>query len=313
MSFAHALLPFAQRKRLREALDRGEKLRVIEAHGGLSALIGAAASVPHGSGRRSFDGLWVSSLTSSAARGLPDVELHSIDRRLDTVTEVAALSGRPVIVDGDTGGEAVQFEYLCRKLEQIGVSAVIIEDKQVPKRNSLSADATHHLADPAVFARKIRRGRDARLSEDFLIFARLESLIAGLGVDDALDRAAIYLEAGADGLMIHSRDTSPERVFEFLERYEALCMRLGARRPIVCVPTAYDSVTSEELFARGADIVIYANHLLRSAAEAMQATCELLLTHDRGREASAGILPVSELLAIVGYKDALARDRASDR
>ena len=313
MSLQFSELPARQRGALFQALAAGQRIRVIESHNGLSALVGSRAAVGVGEDRREFDALWVSSLTSSASKGVPDVELVGLDRRLDTIAEIAMVTGKPLIVDGDTGGEAVQFEYQCRKLEQLGVSAVIIEDKRWPKRNSLSADAKHTLADPIQFAAKIRRGRAARLSNDLLVFARLESLIAGLGVDDALARARVYLEAGADGIMIHSRARAPAPIYEFLDRYQGLCAELGYRRPVVCVPTAYDSVTSEELFDRGADIVIYANHLIRSAVAAMQATCNALLTHDRGQDASAGITPVAELLDLVGYQAALERDRLSER
>ncbi|MCA9690742.1 MAG: isocitrate lyase/phosphoenolpyruvate mutase family protein [Myxococcales bacterium] len=311
MSLERAALPTHKRGALASALAAGRKLRAIEAHSGLSALVAGRAAVGEGPDRREFDAFWISSLTSSASKGIPDVELHGLDRRLDTIAEIALVTDKPLIVDGDTGGEPVQFEYTCRKLEQLGVSAVIIEDKCWPKRNSLSADANHVLAAPEGFADKIRRGRAARLGEDLLVFARLESLIAGLGVDDALLRARIYLDAGADGLMIHSRDRAPDPIFAFLDGYAELCSELGYRRPVVCVPTAYDGVTSTELFARGADIAIYANHLLRSAVSAMQSTCQALLAHDRGREASAAITPVAELLEIVGYKAALERDRTS--
>jgi phosphoenolpyruvate mutase len=313
MSLVHSRSPARRRGEFKAALDAGRKLRLIETFSGLSGLIGSTASVGEGDAQRSFDGLWISSFTSSASKGLPDVELTSLDGRLDTIAEIATVTGKPLIVDGDTGGEAVQFEYLCRKLDLLGASAVIIEDKGLPKRNSLSGDSEHRLDDPALFAEKISRGREARLSDDFLVFARLESLIAGLGVDDALRRARIYLAAGADGILIHSRDKTPERVFEFFAAYQKLCDELGARKLLACVPTAYDMVTSVELFKRGADMVIFANHLLRAAVKAMQATCETLLAHDRGHEASVHITPVAELFGLVGFQDAIARDNAFRR
>jgi phosphoenolpyruvate phosphomutase len=173
-------------------------------------------------GSAQFDGIWISSLTSSAARGLPDMEMYILERRLELIEEVSNVSDRAIVVDGDTGGDASMFEYLCVRLEAMGISCVVIEDKQHPKRNSLSSKSSHVLEDPLVFAAKIRRAKAVLKSADFLIFARLESLIAGNSVDDALERAAIYLAAGVDGIMIHSKSESPDAIFEFLTRYHAL-------------------------------------------------------------------------------------------
>lgn len=309
MSLKHRILPDVRRASLRSLLERAQGVRIIEAHNGLSALIASTSCLETDSDRLEFDGLWVSSLTSSAAKGLPDIELGSFERRLETIEEIVQVTRKPVIVDGDTGGEAVHFEYLCSKLERIGVSAVVIEDKQYPKRNSLSGDATHTLEDPHLFAAKIWRGRSALLSDDFMVFARLESLIANQGVEDALARARLYLQAGADGIMIHSKDRTIDQVYAFLERYHDLCAELGFRRPLICVPTTYNSVTDHNLFQRGANIVIHANHLLRAAHHAMQQVCQTILQHDRSLEADQLCIPVAHLFELVGFADVVARDQ----
>ena len=247
-------LPEARRGQLHELLGQGRCIRAVEAHSGLSALVASGATCRDDDGRVvQFDAIWSSSLTISAAQGLPDCELDGIERRLDIIQEVLHATDRPVIVDGDTGGEPVNFAHVCARLERMGASAVVVEDKQHPKRNSL-IDAAHHLADPDEFAAKIRLGRSVLQSDDFIVFARLESLIAGADVDDALARAETYLLAGADGVMIHSKARDPEPVFAFLDGYRDLSARLGFRRPVICVPTAYNAVTADALHARGANI-----------------------------------------------------------
>lgn len=303
MTLRNYVLPEVRRPALREMMRSGRGLRLIEAHSGLSAVLGSRACVI-GKGTE-FDGLWVSSLTSSAVQGLPDVEMYFIERRLDLLQEICASSHKPVVVDGDTGGDQTHFKYLVSRLEALGVSAVIIEDKCHPKRNSL-ASAPHHLEDPAVFAAKIALGKGVARSPDFMVFARLESLIAGSTIEDALERARIYVDAGADGILIHSKATSPEPIFEFADRYRALAERDGSRVPLVCVPTTYNSVTAEELFRRGLQIVIYANHLLRASHYAMARVCESLLAHDRSTEVDNVCSPVVTLLDQLGHSDVLS-------
>ena len=308
MTLIHRILPETRRARLRQLIESGNLVRTIEAHSGISALVSSEmTSTNHGATGRSFDALWLSSLSSSAARGLPDMELYALERRLELVEEILHATAKPVIVDGDTGGDETAFEYLCARLEVAGVSAVVIEDKQHPKRNSLSSKSAHVLENPAVFGRKIRRGRDALLSPDFMIFARLESLIAGETVDDALRRAAIYLDHGAHGVMIHSKDRQPHAVFEFLDRFRDG----GFKQPVICVPTTYNDVPAEELKSRGASIVIHANHMLRAAHLAMTQVCRSILDNDRSLEADNIISPVAEIFRVVGYDAALERESQS--
>lgn len=268
--------------------------RILEAHSGISALVVQESG---------FDGLWVSSLTSSATRGLPDAEL--IDNRLSIIDEICNVTSKPVIVDGDTGGSPEQFEYLVNRLERRGVSAVIIEDKVFPKRNSLDANGRQILEEPHTFAQKIRRGKDISIMSGFMVIARLESLIAGIGVGDAIKRADLYIDAGADGIMIHSKDSEPNDILEFAEAYRK---RFGLH--LVAVPTTYNRVTDRELVAHGFDIIIHANHLLRASYSAMLKVAEVILTNDRSLEAEALCAPVNDIFKLVGMDRIREYDRA---
>jgi phosphoenolpyruvate phosphomutase len=294
-------------------LEQNRLVRLLEAHSGLSAAIVERASIKDGALCREFDGIWVSSLTDSTVRGLPDVEIVGNAERLETVYEVCGITNKGVLVDGDTGGAPAQLEHFVRNLERAGASGVIIEDKRFPKRNSLDSNTEQTLEDPPTFAAKIARGRAAAAGPDFLVIARLESLIAGETVDDALARARLYAAAGADGIMIHSRSTTPDEVFEFADRYQALCRSLGRRPYLVCVPTTYNEVPCGELARRGFNIVIHANHLLRAAYRAMTQAAEAILIHDRSLEASESCSTVTALFDAVGYEDLKRRDADDQR
>jgi phosphoenolpyruvate phosphomutase len=304
MSLRSVMLPDQQRSCLARRLDAGDNLRLIEAHSGLSAMIASRSR----SGERQFDGLWASSLTGSATRGLPDSEMGEIARRLDLLDEILAATDLPVLVDGDTGGTESQMEYFCNRLETRGASGIIVEDQCFPKRNSLSVDVRHELEDPERFAAKISRGKRVLRSSSFRIIARIESFIAGYGLDDALVRARAYLCAGADGLMIHSKNSDPSEVFEFLRAYHHLCQELGMRRTLVVVPTTYNQVSCQDLFDRGANVVIHANHLLRAAHLAMEETCHRILETDRSYEAEKFCSSISDVFELVGYQDLIQRD-----
>ncbi len=304
MTLKYRVLPEARRGLLKAALDAGATLRAIEAHNPLSAIIGGAASLAAPGGEvKQFDALWISGFTCAAARGLPDAELSRLEKRLETCEEIAASTGKPLIADGDTGGDALSFQYLCARLEALGVSAVIVEDKTHPKRTSLAKGVRHTLEDPGVFVGKISRAKDVLQSDDFLIFARIESLIAGLGADDALARARLYLQSDADGLVIHSKDESGAEVLAFLDAYGELCAEIGVRKPLACIPTAYNFVTDAELFSRGASLVIHANHPLRAACLAMQRVCASILENDRSLEASEQCVDLDALFALVGVDE----------
>ena len=304
MTLRHRILPTKRRKQLKALLASKPGLRVIEAHNGLSGLIGATAFVDD----RGFDALWVSSLTDSAAKGHPDTEVIDTSSRLQTIQELLQVTDKPIIVDGDTGGDPIQFEYFCSKLENLGVSAVIVEDKKYPKRNSLEKDAIQLLEDPKDFATKINRAKDVCLSSSFMIFTRIESFIAGRGLEDAIYRANIYLDSQADGILIHSNAKTPEQIYAFMDAYQTLCDQKGFSKPVVCVPTTYNQATDVELFEKGFSVVIYANHLLRAAYRSMKTACESILSHQRSHELGEQIAPVSEIMETVGFPDVKTKD-----
>ena len=294
---------------LKECIDRKGVALILEAHNGLSGILAEKARVQKNGQTLEFDGLWESSLTDSASKGLPDASIVGCDSRIHTIDEILNVTYKPIIVDGDTGGEPAQFEYLVQNLERLGVSAVIIEDKVYPKRNSLDATASQTLEDPAAFADKIQAGKEVALSDDFMIISRLESLIAGAGVADALDRAEQYILAGTDGIMIHSNKSDPREILEFADAYKGLCSRLGRRPVLVSVPTTYNTLSDEQLVANGFNIIIHANHMLRAAYKAMEEVAATILTGGSSLDANPVCAPVSEIFACVGHDRIIRKDK----
>ncbi len=298
-----------RRKKLKEILDARGFARILEAHNGISAIVVNDARVEIGGKIREFDGIWESSFTDTASKGYPDADIIGFESRCGIVDQILNASNKPIIFDGDTGGEASNFEYMVQKLEDLGVSAVIIEDKIFPKRNSLDGEALQSQEDPDIFTTKIKRGKDVLLTEDFMIIARIESLISGRGMEDALNRAKKYLQADVDGIMIHSRDKRPDEVLEFARRYEKLCKNLGFRKYLVCVPTSYDTITEKELKSNGFNIVIYANHLLRSSYKVMNEVAKTILRNGRGLEANPFCSSVDEIFEKVGFFEIKEKDK----
>ena len=294
---------------LRRCIATKGYARILEAHSGLSGIIAQSAGVVKDGQIIEYDGIWESSLTDSGTKGLPDASIVGNDSRCHTIDEILNVTTKPVVVDGDTGGDPAQFEYLVRRLERMGVSAVIIEDKVYPKRNSLDASASQELEEPEVFAQKISAGREVALSDDFMIIARLESLIAGTGLQDALERAEKYISAGADGIMIHSYQRSPDEVLAFADAYERICRRLGRRPILVCVPTTYNSITDAELTASGFNLIIHANHMLRAAYKAMVEAANTILAGGRSLEADPLCAGVPEIFSSVGLDRISRKDR----
>ena len=313
MSSVNGITPGDRVRALKKCIDRKGFARILESHSGLSGIIAERAQINKGGQVIEYDGLWESSLTDSATKGLPDASIVGYDSRTHTVDEILNVTTKPIIVDGDTGGEPAQFEYLVKHLERLGVSAVIIEDKVFPKRNSLDASASQVLEDPRVFAEKIECGKEITNTKDFMIIARLESLIAGTGLDDALARAELYARSGADGIMIHSNKRDPGEILAFAEGYESLCRRLRRRPALVCVPTTYNSITDLELAARGFNIIIHANHLLRAAFKAMNEVAVAILESGRSMEVDPFCAPVLDIFSSVGYDRITQKDRERSR
>jgi len=289
----------ALRRLLRERGDpsSGSVVRAIEVHSGLCGLIAEHAVAARADGREvGFDAMWSSSLTSSSIKGKPDIETVDTSARLGIVQDALEVSTKPMIYDGDTGGLPEIFHFTVRTLERLGVSAVIIEDKAGLKQNSLfGTERKQQLEDVDKFCAKIRAGQAAKRSGDFMIISRLEAMIAGWGVDEALRRAKAYIEAGTDGIMVHSKEKSPDEVMLFMERYA----QFEKKVPVVTVPTTYNATTEDELYAAGAHVCIYANQLLRASYPAMLRVAESILAHGRSKEADSSLLPVKEILTLI--------------
>lgn len=289
-------MPEARRGRLRRLLALKPLLTVMEAHNGITGLIVENTQVEVPGGQKGFDAMWVSSLCDSTAKGKPDIELVDLTSRIATLEEIMEVTTKPIILDGDTGGQTEHFVFALRTLERLGISAIIIEDKTGLKKNSLfGTQAQQRQESVEAFCEKLRAGKHAQKTRDFMIFARCESLILGQGQEDALRRCRSYVRAGADGIMIHSCQKTPDEILEFLRRFRAE----DSATPVVVVPTTYPGVTEGELQAAGANIVIYANHLLRSAFPAMVQTAQSILCHGRSLEADAGCMPIKDILTLI--------------
>ncbi len=291
--------PDNRRSRLKKLLKVKPFIRLIDTSNGLTGLIAENVKIEdeETATTKEFDAMWISSLCDSTFKGKPDIELVDLTSRLNTINEVMEVTTKPIILDGDTGGKIEHFAYNVKTLERMGVSAIIIEDKTGLKKNSLfGTEVKQQLDDPEHFAAKIRAGKQAQVTRDFMIFARLESLIAGKGIDDALMRAKVYIEAGADGVMIHSKEKDGQEIFDFMKEFRKFSKDI----PIIVVPTTYNQFTEEELHQKGANIIIHANHLLRSAYPAMVDTAKSILEHGRSKEASEkNCLPIKEVLTLI--------------
>lgn len=288
--------PNVRLSRLRRLLDSKDIVRIMEAHDGLTGLLVESTSAERDGIRTEFDGMWSSSLTDSTARGKPDIEAVDISSRLQTINELFEVTTKPLIFDGDTGGKPEHFAFTVRSLERTGVSAVIVEDKEGLKRNSLfGTDIEQTQSSIEDFSFRLSTGKKAQITDDFMVIARIESLILGKGVKDALERAEAYLAAGADGIMIHSREKTPDEVFEFAKGYATF----GDTVPLVAVPTSYHTVREEELAERGFNIVIYANHMLRAAYPQMSLAARTILENGRATEAEPLLASIKDALAII--------------
>jgi len=288
--------PEVRKRQFQRLLDAKGLVRFMEAHNGLTGLIVEKTRVMTDEGPREFDGMWLSSLTDSTAKGKPDIEAVDLTSRSHTLNDILEVTTKPIIFDGDTGGRPEHFAYTVKTLERLGVSAVIIEDKIGLKRNSLHGnDVVQEQDSIEDFCHKIQAGVASRVNRDFMIIARIESLILEKGVDDAILRARHYIEAGANGIMIHSRQKSPDEILVFAGKYNDFSQRV----PLVVVPTSYNSIKESELKAAGANVVIYANQLLRSAYPAMIKTAKSILENERSAEADRDLLPIKDVLELI--------------
>ncbi|MBO4906661.1 MAG: phosphoenolpyruvate mutase [Bacteroidaceae bacterium] len=289
--------PDIRLKALRRLIEAKPIVRILEVHDGLSGLICENLELENGLYTESFDGMWSSSLTDSTSKGKPDIEAVDLTTRMQDLTNVLECTTKPIIYDGDTGGKLEHFVFTVRTLERNGISAVIIEDKIGLKKNSLfGTDAIQTQDTIEHFCEKIRAGKNAQVTKDFMIIARCESLIAGKTVDDALERCCAYVEqGGADGIMIHSKEKTGNDIREFCRRFHELHPYV----PIVAVPTTYNHLREEELAEWGIKIVIYANHMLRAAYPAMVNVATSILKNHRSFDANDLCMPIKQILELI--------------
>lgn len=289
-------MPEYRRGRLRKLIDICDVVKTIEVHSGLTGLIAEKTIVEAEDGLDQFDAMWISSLCDSTAKGKPDIELVDMTSRFRTIDDVTEVTTKPIIFDGDTGGLTEHFVYTVRSLEKMGVSAVIIEDKVGLKKNSLFGTEVQQTQDTIEhFCEKIKAGKKVQLTDEFMIIARIESLILEQGMDDAIARAKAYVEAGADGIMIHSRKKDPAEICEFCDIFRSF----DKTTPIVVVPSSFNSITEADLASHGVNIVIYANQLTRSAFPAMEQTAKDILKYHRAQEVDDRLMSIKKIISLI--------------
>ncbi|MEH2919632.1 phosphoenolpyruvate mutase [Samsonia erythrinae] len=291
-----SITPDERRKSLKRALEKKHSIRVMEAHSPLAALLVEQANYHDGKKNIEFDAFWSSSLTDSTVRGKPDIELLSLNSRMNSINDIFDVTTKPLILDGDTGGQIEHLPYHINAAEKLGISTIIIEDKTGLKKNSLfGTDVKQTQDDPVHFAQKISAAKQHQLTEDFMVIARVESLILNAGMKDAIDRALTYVEAGADGIMIHSRKKEPNEIIEFAKIFK----QSAPDTPLVCVPTSFNNITFNELSDYGFNIIIYANHLLRASYPAMRNILSDILKYGRTQEIEDKCMPINEILNLI--------------
>jgi len=287
----------AHRQSLLRVLIKTKKIvRILEAHSALTGLIAENTVVERNGEKASFDGIWSSSLTDSTSKGKPDIEAIDTTSRLNTVNEIFEVTTKPMIFDGDTGGIVEHFVFTVKSLERVGVSAIVIEDKTGLKKNSLFGNEVYQQQDSIEnFCHKIKEGKAAQIGDDFMIIARIESLILDAGMDDALLRAKAYIQSGADGIMIHSRQSDGLEIKEFMKKFR----KKDKKTPVIVVPSSFNSITIEEFIDMEVNVVISANHMLRSAYPAMLNVAKSILKNGRSLESESDCLSIKEILEII--------------
>ena len=291
-----SVTPDIRRSLLRRTIESNKISKFLEAHSPLSAIIGENTFIEKKGKKIGFDGFWSSSLTDSTVVGKPDNESLDFSQRLNGVDQIFEVTTKPLIMDGDTGGKVEHFEMRIKSAERLGISALIIEDKKGLKKNSLLKDTSRQTQEGKIkFAEKISVGKKAQISDDFMIIARIESFILGKGLNDAISRAHSYIEAGADGIMIHSKSKNPREVIAFSKVFRKSYKKI----PLVSVPSSYNQISEKTLYENGFNIVIYANHMLRASYPAMQHVAKTILEKNRSKEADKKLLSIKEILNLI--------------
>ncbi len=288
--------PEIRMKRLRRLIQSKPIVRILESHSGLTGLITEHIKVCINGINQEFDGMWSSSLTDSTVKGKPDIEAVDITTRLHSLNDTLECTTKPIIYDGDTGGKIEHFGFTVRTLERLGISAIIIEDKTGLKKNSLFGTSVPQQQDSIEdFSAKIRMGKQSQVTEDFMIVARVESFILGKSLDDAIKRAHAYVEVGADGIMIHSKEKTGVDIKDFCRKFR----KTNTATPLVVVPSTFNHLTESEFASWGVNIVIYANHMLRASYPAMVDVAKSILTNGRSFEANDKCMPIKEILELI--------------
>ena len=291
-----SVTPDIRRSLLRRTIESNKISKFLEAHSPLSAIIGENTFIEKKGKKIGFDGFWSSSLTDSTVVGKPDNESLDFSQRLNGVDQIFEVTTKPLIMDGDTGGKVEHFEMRIKSAERLGISALIIEDKKGLKKNSLLKDTSRQTQEGKIkFSEKISVGKKAQISDDFMIIARIESFILGKGLNDAISRAHSYIEAGADGIMIHSKSKNPKEVIAFSKVFRKSYKKI----PLVSVPSSYNQISEKTLYENGFNIVIYANHMLRASYPAMQHVAKTILEKNRSKEADKKLLSIKEILNLI--------------
>ena len=291
-----SVTPDIRRSLLRRTIESNKISKFLEAHSPLSAIIGENTFIEKKGKKIGFDGFWSSSLTDSTVVGKPDNESLDFSQRLNGVDQIFEVTTKPLIMDGDTGGKVEHFEMRIKSAERLGISALIIEDKKGLKKNSLLKDTSRQTQEGKIkFSEKISVGKKAQISDDFMIIARIESFILGQGLNDAISRAHSYIEAGADGIMIHSKSKNPREVIAFSKVFRKSYKKI----PLVSVPSSYNQISEKTLYENGFNIVIYANHMLRASYPAMQHVAKTILEKNRSKEADKKLLSIKEILNLI--------------
>ena len=291
-----SVTPDIRRSLLRRTIESNKISKFLEAHSPLSAIIGENTFIEKKGKKIGFDGFWSSSLTDSTVVGKPDNESLDFSQRLNRVDQIFEVTTKPLIMDGDTGGKVEHFEMRIKSAERLGISALIIEDKKGLKKNSLLKDTSRQTQEGKIkFSEKISVGKKAQISDDFMIIARIESFILGKGLNDAISRAHSYIEAGADGIMIHSKSKNPKEVIAFSKVFRKSYKKI----PLVSVPSSYNQISEKTLYENGFNIVIYANHMLRASYPAMQHVAKTILEKNRSKEADKKLLSIKEILNLI--------------
>ena len=282
--------------RLKRLMNSNDIVRILESHNSLTGLIIDKINIIKNNKTIEFDGMWSSSLTDSATKGLPDNSSLSFSARISSLNDIMDVTTKPLVFDADNGGQIEHLPFLVRSLERSGASAVIMEDKVGLKKNSLFKNQAGTKQDkPQLFAKKIKKICNTRQSQDFMVIARIESFIVGKGLKDALHRAEIYSKAGADAILIHSKEKTPAEIFSFAKEFR----KSKNFMPLVSVPSTYSKVYEKDLIRNGFKLVIYANQILRAAYPAMQNTAKTILKNKRAFEADKKIIPIKEIISLI--------------